>query len=164
MCAKHLERWKRNGTAARQPRPPVDPERKRCGSCREVKGRSEFRSDAGARDGLHGHCATCAARRSRERRAADPERARRLERERRLAKELDVSVEELRAFLADHDGRCDICHREPNGRGSLHLDHCHATGKLRGQLCHNCNVALGHLQDDPVRIRAAATYVELHAA
>jgi len=28
------------------------------------------------------------------------------------------------------------------------VDHNHETGEVRGILCHNCNVAVGHMQDD----------------
>lgn len=44
------------------------------------------------------------------------------------------------------------------------MDHCHATGKVRGALCDRCNKALGFLNDDVQLIRAAADYIALHAA
>lgn len=28
------------------------------------------------------------------------------------------------------------------------IDHCHITNKVRGLLCHNCNVILGKLNDN----------------
>ncbi len=41
-------------------------------------------------------------------------------------------------------------------------DHCHKTGDSRGLLCWSCNVALGHLLDDPARARGLATYLTKH--
>jgi hypothetical protein len=40
------------------------------------------------------------------------------------------------------------------------IDHCHSSGQVRGMLCHPCNVALGHMKDDPARLRAAADYLD----
>lgn len=39
-------------------------------------------------------------------------------------------------------------------------DHDHATGKPRGILCRNCNLAIGNMFDSPARLRAAADYLE----
>jgi hypothetical protein len=43
-----------------------------------------------------------------------------------------------------HAGRCAICTRE-FGEGSLrmNIDHCHVTQRVRGLLCHRCNIDLG---------------------
>ena len=57
------------------------------------------------------------------------------------------------------DGLCAICHQEPGARG-FHVDHDHATGKVRGLLCHGCNTALGLLQDNPHLLARAATYLK----
>jgi len=80
-----------------------------------------------------------------------------------IARNHAIPVEQYRAIVVEAGNHCQICKQET----TLHLDHCHATGKLRGMLCVRCNTGLGTLQDDPDILRAAITYVEryntLHA-
>lgn len=46
---------------------------------------------------------------------------------------------------------CPVCGRKPiggnRGKGRICVDHCHKTGKIRGWLCDDCNVALGRVDD-----------------
>ena len=90
--------------------------------------------------------------RRRRRRAADPEH-----REKERARRYGLSVQELRAILARQGNACGICKK--SGR-RLCIDHCHATNKVRGFLCHNCNIGLGNYNDDPKLTRAATAYLE----
>ena len=52
---------------------------------------------------------------------------------------------------------CGIC--KTPGK-PLCVDHCHATGKVRGLLCRDCNLGLGNYKDNPVFTRAATAYLE----
>jgi hypothetical protein len=105
------------------------------------------------------HCDELNARR-REKRSSDAEfRERLLERqnERRHALVYGLSKEDYRRLLAAQNGLCAVCDEKPERR--LCVDHCHATGEVRGLLCGNCNTAIGLLADDPKRMLAAALYV-----
>ena len=73
-----------------------------------------------------------------------------------LKYEYGITVQQRDGMIAKQNGRCAICH-EP---GKLHIDHDHATGRLRGMLCGSCNRAIGLLKDNPERMRSAAYYVE----
>jgi hypothetical protein len=59
---------------------------------------------------------------------------------------------------------CDVCRQKPkqakDGRMSLHIDHDHATGRMRGVLCHSCNVIEGLAQGSPERLRMLAAWIE----
>jgi hypothetical protein len=57
------------------------------------------------------------------------------------AKQLGVTDEEYARLLAAQGGHCALCPNTPKTR-RLHVDHDHATGKVRGLLCHRCNRAL----------------------
>ena len=52
--------------------------------------------------------------------------------------------------------RCAACGSTFN----LVRDHDHRTGKWRGTLCHYCNIALGYLEDDLLRLEALIAYLE----
>lgn len=63
-------------------------------------------------------------------------------------------------MFKDQDSKCAICGEvDPKGRGGFHVDHCHETEKVRGILCHNCNLGIGNLQHDPRIMRAALEYL-----
>ena len=57
------------------------------------------------------------------------------------------------------NGRCACC-----GQGSahtLHLDHCHVTGRLRGFICRECNLGIGLAREDSGKLAAMASWVSL---
>jgi hypothetical protein len=58
---------------------------------------------------------------------------------------------------------CASCGSTDHNGKNFHVDHCHATGAVRGILCHPCNTALGLLQEDPNKITALANYVKVHS-
>ena len=66
---------------------------------------------------------------------------------------------EYQQRLADQNGVCAICGVSP-GNNPLNVDHDHKTGAVRGLVCHQCNLGLGHFDDTPERLRKAADYLE----
>lgn len=80
-----------------------------------------------------------------------------------LKSQYDIDHEVYDQMLERQGGVCAICHKPPPERangGVLHVDHDHATRKVRGLLCRRCNPALGAFDDDPGRLRRAAEYLE----
>jgi hypothetical protein len=86
----------------------------------------------------------------------------------RSLRAIGSSIEEYLVLWKHQGGRCAVCRRRGTKSGSgprpgqLVMDHCHTRSTARGLLCHGCNLALGHMKDDPVRLRAAADYLEGH--
>lgn len=70
-----------------------------------------------------------------------------------------LTHDELALLLAQHEA-CAICTTEDWGKKGPQVDHCHATGRVRGILCTSCNNGLGRFADDPARLRRAIEYLE----
>lgn len=57
-------------------------------------------------------------------------------------------------------GFCEICKNKFERKKDLVIDHDHATRKIRGVLCQNCNGALGKFKDNPELMLEAIKYLE----
>jgi len=82
-----------------------------------------------------------------------------------LKKRYGVSAEQYEEALSKQNGRCAVCGAghfalSPLGyRRRLAIDHDHATGQMRGLLCHKCNMAVGYMDDNPDRADLIAAYL-----
>lgn len=134
------------------------------GKCRTCGG-----TDLNARD----YCRPCLRVYDRARRATDPEKFRAQERERlrrwrrsnpekkraqKLRQEYGLTPEQLAAMLRAQGNACAIC----RAAAPECIDHCHASGRVRGVLCRLCNSGIGQFGDDPAILLAAADYIEEH--
>lgn len=68
--------------------------------------------------------------------------------------------------LEKQGGKCAICaSTKPGGRfNTFIVDHDHDTNVVRGLLCNECNMGIGKLGDNPVRVAAAARYLAFGGA
>lgn len=99
-----------------------------------------------------------------KREAPDAKRRRRYDSTKRS--QHGMSAEAVEAMLAAQGGKCPGCETTIRlyagtgaGTGAV-LDHCHATGRVRGLLCPGCNMALGSVKDDPRRLARLQRYLE----
>lgn len=157
---------------------------KRCKKCGDSKPLSEFHRASGMADGYRSECKVCsrASRRAwyvvnREKAIANVKRwqqanrveynakqrayrskRRDIEREGHLRRTFNMSQADYDDLLARQGGGCRICGKEPR-KISLHVDHDHETGEVRGLLCVGCNNSLGQMHDDPHLLLRAVEYV-----
>jgi uncharacterized protein with PIN domain len=75
-----------------------------------------------------------------------------------LARVYQTTIEDLQK-LFESQSVCPICQR-PLSEVKVCIDHDHATNKVRGLLCNECNLGLGFFKDDPDRLRSALFYLE----
>lgn len=96
---------------------------------------------------------------SRRRRAAftKTEEGKKMIRWEHTATRYGITRERYAEMLAQQDGKCAICRDVP--RRDLHIDHCHATGAVRGLLCNRCNTGLGQFRDRADFLETARLYV-----
>lgn len=98
-----------------------------------------------------------------------PEQAASYDRAWNLDRKYGLTVERYQEMLAEQGGVCACCkraethvHKKSGKLKDLAVDHDHATKKVRGLLCFNCNQGIGRLKDDPALLRAAADYLDRH--
>lgn len=154
---------------------------KRCPKCGETKELSQFFRNRRTKDGLTCWCKSChgaatlayqkahpaeTAARHKAYRERHPEKvaewnSTRANRAINLKARFDMTPEQYDELLAKQGGGCAICgqHRVRSGRYSMHIDHDHETGAVRGILCPHCNAGIGHFEDNPSRLLAAAEYL-----
>ncbi len=94
----------------------------------------------------------------------DPEKFREMSNKKRLSHVYGLTPEEVESMRVSQGGVCKTLGCGSDGtdtkHGKLCIDHCHATGKVRGLLCSRCNSGLGFFKDNPALLRAAADYLE----
>lgn len=72
-----------------------------------------------------------------------------------------ISLDEYNRIFTIQNGRCAICDKpSADYKRSLHVDHNHSDGKIRGLLCVNCNNGVGCFQDNPELLSKAKLYLE----
>ena len=76
-------------------------------------------------------------------------------------KRYGITLERRNEMLfVEQGGRCACCKADSK---NWHIDHDHATGKVRGILCAHCNWLIGHARDSVTVLRAAIDYLSAAA-
>lgn len=71
-----------------------------------------------------------------------------------------ITREDYDLMLEGQGGTCAICGSPPKAN-RLHVDHDHATGRVRGLLCTKCNTSL-HYIELPSWLDSALAYLKEH--
>lgn len=143
-CSPHYQRWHKWGDV-NAPRRPGG-----AGRGETVHGTATAHNNHGCRCEL---CREWHRTYAREWARANPERRKATKRKNLYG----MAPGEYEARLEAQDGVCAVCSAPQDE--DLFVDHCHATGAVRGLLCRQCNTGVGMLGDDPDRLLAAAAYL-----
>lgn len=78
-----------------------------------------------------------------------------------LKRNYGISKEQYQEKIIAQNNSCEICktHRSHFTK-NFAVDHDHKTGKVRGLLCQNCNIALGALKDSLTLINNSLEYLK----
>lgn len=141
---------------------------KTCTKCKKEKTLNEFGVDR-RRSRSMSACKSCRTESQRAWRTSKPgyeqaryQRDRQRTRERHLVRKYGVTLAAYDQMLQRQGGKCAIC-QAPEAeqfKGVFHVDHCHASGAVRGLLCRGCNHMLGVVGDDPLKLLHAVTYLK----
>jgi len=69
-------------------------------------------------------------------------------------------------MLYEQECLCKCCGTEldlsfgPGQKRKAHIDHCHATGQIRGVLCGRCNQMIGQVDEDVEVLQKMIKYIE----
>ncbi len=141
---------------------------KKCSGCGVTKPVDDFhpRSDG---KGLRSKCKPCHRADGRRRWSASATQA---QRDRCydgwLRRTYGISLVDYNALAQAQGWVCAICGLDPKVVNAdkrrqvhrLHVDHCHATGRIRGLLCNLCNTSLAPLERDRGWLQDALAYLE----
>jgi nitrate/TMAO reductase-like tetraheme cytochrome c subunit len=79
--------------------------------------------------------------------------------EKRKYSKYGITKEILNQILLEQNNKCYICNTEFTESVKLNIDHCHTTMKVRGLLCINCNLGVGHFKDNIELLDNAIKYI-----
>lgn len=145
---------------------------KKCSRCQIEKDLTAFCKHRRSKDGHNNVCKECVKQYSEENKEkvrkykseyyyANREKCIEKDRKNKLKKKYNVTVEWYDAQLKAQNGKCLICETtEGGGRSSsLHVDHDHVTGEVRGLLCRSCNTGIGLFKENTELLKNAIKYV-----
>lgn len=141
---------------------------KKCTQCSQVKEVVEFYKDSGLSDGYAVKCKECkdktTAKWREENRTENNIIAKRYrinnpeKYKNAVLKSLyGLTLEQYQQMKIEQGGKCKICKRIPK---KLMVDHNHATGEVRGLLCHGCNRGIA-IMDNAEYYASAKQYLKL---
>lgn len=156
--AKTVE-WEESNKQTYVPAVPSAP--KKCSKCLADKTSNDFHCDKSRKDGLTSRCKLCANKHVsqfyKNNKESENHRAYKL----RLKRDFGITLEQKEKMFAEQGSRCAACRsKDPNSKyKTWHVDHDHKTEKIRGILCHPCNVALGCVEDSVSNLVSLIEYL-----
>ena len=135
---------------------------KYCKKCNKEKDSSEFYTCNTRKDGLQIYCKECISKNVKLNYQKNKDRLIKKQRGYNIFNKYGITEGEYNKMLSQQNNKCAICGSSEIKRKEakyFNIDHCHSTGKVRGLLCHDCNIILGKLNDDIEMCKKIITYL-----
>lgn len=78
---------------------------------------------------------------------------------RATVKRYGLTLDDWDRMLIEQSGRCACCSAQMMQPNEPAVDHNHTTGQVRGLLCNNCNLGIGHFDESVERLQLAIQYL-----
>lgn len=144
---------------------PAQTGSKCCKSCGETKDITSFHGNSRCADGRSIYCKACTSETAKAFHAKCQAAGKTYDYHLRTT--VGITLEDRQRMKDEQGGVCAICKGSSGRHGlsedGLVVDHNHRTGKVRGLLCHKCNIALGHVDDSAGRLEAMMSYLLKYA-
>ena len=76
-----------------------------------------------------------------------------------LRQKFGINLKDYDRLFEEQNGLCPICGDAPDGK-RFAVDHDHATGQVRGLLCHRCNPGIGYFRENIQILGSAIEYLK----
>ena len=126
---------------------------KACLKCNQEKTLDDFHRLRHGRMGRHSWCKECFNSNARATRKTTVTATQR--QKWNLSRRYGLTQQQKDEMLARQNSLCAICSKQMK---RVCVDHCHTTGKVRGLLCHGCNIKLPAVENE-VFLQAAKAYL-----
>lgn len=137
---------------------------KQCTLCKQWKDESDFHKTKAAPDGLSGKCKNCKSAYDRwlkDNPASSRKWGKKVTKLRRDLSKYGITPDDYEALSQKQGGVCAVCKQPPKfPKTRLCVDHDHETGRVRGLLCNECNVALGAAKDSMSVLEKMIAYLK----
>jgi arginine decarboxylase-like protein len=131
---------------------------KQCSKCKEFKDLGSFKATAKSAIQVHSQCKKCQNETRNIVRNRNPELTRQKDYEAHLKYNYGLTSLERKALAEKQKNSCAICKKIKR----LVIDHDHKTDKIRGLLCNDCNLLLGHAKDAIHVLQEAIRYIRFN--
>jgi hypothetical protein len=136
-----------------------------CNKCSETKSLEDFPLRKANIDNRHNSCKGCEGERKKKYKQTSEQWWLG-----EIKRKFGITQIDYNALLESQNRSCAICnihldeYKGVYGKGKkverFSIDHCHSTGKIRGLLCFNCNLMLGHAKDSQETLASAIMYLQ----